>query len=61
MRNYEEIDRGRFESALILDGEEIAFTDCGDVYTGRGYIAERDADAVREYAGKYDFEVIEVH
>lgn len=55
---YSEAERGHFDSMLLRDGIEIAYTDydvvkiCHETYT------DNDCEAVKEFADSYDLPII---
>ena len=54
---YKELDRGRFDSSLVRDGIEVAYTDYDVVKLGIGY-HDCDKEAVEDFAAGYELKVV---
>ena len=54
---YQEYERGLFDSSLVRDGIEVAYTDYDVVRLGIGY-HDCDKKAVEDFADGYELKIV---
>lgn len=56
---YVELEKGHFESVLVQDGREVAYTWGEVVRIGEGFLRNYDAEAVKGFAVTYGLPVVD--